>query len=65
MWFDIDFKTDCISRERTFERRGTHAAMEAEFREIDELGNWNAVYQVKPWISVRTVDSLSRIGSLR
>ncbi|KAI7797639.1 Ptp1b protein, partial [Triplophysa rosa] len=32
-------------RERTFERRGTHAAMEAEFREIDELGNWNAVYQ--------------------
>lgn len=52
MWFDIDFKADYINRERTFERRGTHAAMESEFREIDELGNWNAVYQVKPWISV-------------
>ncbi|KTG46701.1 hypothetical protein cypCar_00021636, partial [Cyprinus carpio] len=32
-------------RESSIERRGTHAAMEAEFREIDELGNWNAVYQ--------------------
>ncbi|XP_056092593.1 tyrosine-protein phosphatase non-receptor type 1 isoform X2 [Rhinichthys klamathensis goyatoka] len=36
---------NCIVREPSIERRGTHAAMEAEFREIDELGNWNAVYQ--------------------
>lgn len=49
MWFDIDFITNCIVRESSIERRGTHAAMEAEFREIDELGNWNAVYQVKDW----------------
>lgn len=49
MWFDIDFITNCIVREPSIERRGTHAAMEAEFREIDELGNWNAVYQVKNW----------------
>ncbi|TRY57624.1 hypothetical protein DNTS_021058 [Danionella cerebrum] len=26
-------------------RCGTHAAMEAEFREIDDHGNWNDVYQ--------------------
>ncbi len=46
MWFDIDFITNCIVRGSSIERRGAHAAMETEFREIDELGNWNAVYQV-------------------
>lgn len=49
MWFDINFIINSIVRKLSIERRGTHAAMEAEFREIDELGNWNAVYQVKNW----------------
>lgn len=47
MWFDINLIIACIVREPSIERRGTHAAMEAEFREIDEHGNWNDVYQVK------------------
>lgn len=64
MWFDIDFITHCIVRGSSIERRGAHAAMETEFREIDELGNWNVVYQVtltlKDWFcSILDYDALN------
>lgn len=52
MWLVADFLTDPVYStgsdgsavgERAVKK---NTAMEAEFREIDEFGNWNAIYQV-------------------
>lgn len=53
MWLAADFLIDptystgsdgSAAGKRAVKKKNT--AMEDEFREIDEFGNWNAVYQV-------------------